>query len=156
MGKVRIPILTEEQEKSLQHGYEDGKGKSFRKRCHMVLLKSQGYTSKQITAILGGCEVVVNTWLDRFEAEGVEGLRNKPGQGKKPILDAANDRERIDEAVKNNRQQLKLARVEAQEALDKEFSLKTLKRFLKKTAVDINVSANARAMRPMRKNMPTK
>jgi hypothetical protein len=83
-------------------------------------------------------------------------LRNKPGQGKKPILDAASDRERINEAVKNNRQQLKLARVEAQEALDKEFSLKTLKRFLKKTAVDINVSANARAMRPMRKNMPTK
>lgn len=106
MGKVRIPILTEAQEKSLRHGYEDGKGKSFRKRCHMVLLKSQGYTSKQITAILGGCQVVVNTWLDRFEAEGVEGLRNKPGQGKKPILDATSDRERIDEAVKNNRQQL--------------------------------------------------
>jgi len=154
MGKVRIPVLTEEQEQSLRHGYEHGKGKSFRKRCHMVLLKSQGYTSKQVAAILGGCQVVVNTWLDRFEAEGIEGLGNKPGQGKKPILDAQGDRDRITEAVQKHRQQLKLARVEAQEALGKEFSLKTLKRFLKKTAVDTNVSANARAMRPMRKNMP--
>ena len=156
MGKVRIPELTEEQRKALEEGYHQGKQHCFRKRCQMILLKSQGYPSKQIAAIVGGCEVVVNTWLDRFEVEGVAGLRNKPGQGKKPILDPTTDSVAIEDAVKKNRQQLKLARLEAKAALKKEFSLKTLKRFLKKTAADTNASANARAMRPMRKNTPIK
>jgi transposase len=156
MGKVRVPPLTEEQRSALEEGYRHGKQHCFRKRCHMILLKSQGQTSKQIAAIVGGCEVVVNTWLDRFEAEGIAGLGTKPGQGKKPILDPQTDTARIEEAVKSNRQQLKLARLEAQTALKKEFSLKTLKRFLKKTAADTNASANVRGMRPMKKNTPTK
>ena len=156
MGKIRIPQLTEEQRNNLEEGYCHGKQHCFRKRCHMILLKAQGHTSKQIAAIIGGCEVVVNTWLDRFEADGIAGLGNRPGQGKKPILDPDKDTARIEEAVKSNRQQLKLARVEAQTALEKEFSLKTLKRFLKKTAADTNGFANVRVMRPMKKNTPTK
>lgn len=156
MGKVRIPTLSEEQRTALEEGYRDGKQHCFRRRCQIILLKSQGRTSKQIITIVGGCEVAVNTWLDRFEADGIAGLRNKAGQGKKPILDVTADKACIEEAVKNNRQQLKLARVEAKEALDKEFSLKTLKRFLKKTAVDTNASANARVMRPMQRNTPIK
>lgn len=129
MGKLRIPILTAEQRTELEHGYQHGKQHCFRRRCHMILLKSQGHTAKHIATIVGGCEVVVNTWLDRFEQEGIESLRNKPGQGKKSILDST-DRACIEEAVRNNRQQLKRARVEAQEALGKTFSVKTLKRFL--------------------------
>lgn len=156
MGKVRIPQLTDEQREALENGYHHGKQHCFRKRCHMILLKSQGQTSKQIASIVGGCEVVVNTWLDRFEADGIAGLGNKPGQGKKPILNPQTDTARIEEAVKGNRQQLKLARLEAQTALEKEFSLKTLKRFLKKTAADTNASASVRVTRPMKKNTPTK
>lgn len=156
MGKIRIPSLTEEQRSTLEDGYRDGKRHCFRKRCQMILLKSQGRTSKQIATIVGGCEVTINTWLKRFETDGVAGLRNKPGQGKKPILDPNTDMACIEEAVKNNRQQLKLARVEAKKTLEKEFSLKTLKRFLKKTAADTNASANVRVMRPMKKSMPTK
>jgi transposase len=102
-----------------------------------------------------GTEVSVNTWLDRWESDGIAGLKNRPGQGKKPIFEAA-DALVLTEAVKDNRQQLKLAHLEAQAALQKEFSLKTLKRFLKKTAVDTSASANARLMRPMRKNTPTR
>lgn len=158
MGKVRIPPLSEEQRKALEEGYHQGKQHCFRKRCQMILLKSQGYPSKQIAAIVGGCEVVVNTntWLDRFEVEGIAGLVNKPGQGKKPILDPQTDTACIEEAVKGNRQQLKLARLEAQTALEKEFSLKTLKRFLNKTAADTNASASVRVTRPMKKNTPTR
>jgi transposase len=121
----------------------------------MILLKAQGRTSREVGDILNVCAVSVNLWLDRWEAQGIDGLKNRPGQGKKPIFEAA-DTPILTEAVKNHRQQLKLARIEAQAALKKEFSLKTLKRFLKKTAVDTNASANARAMRPMQKNTPTK
>jgi transposase len=156
MGKIRTITLTEEQRKELEEGYRTGRQHCFRKRCQMILLKHQGYPSQEVATMLGGCEVVVNTWLDRFESEGIGGLRNKPGQGKKPILRPDTDSVKVIEAVKNNRQQLKHARVEAQKELQKEFSLKTLKRFLKKTAADTNASANVRVTRPMKKNMPTK
>jgi transposase len=155
MGKIRIPILSSEQQQALENGYQHGKKANFRQRCQMILLKAQGRTSEEIDGILGVCSVSVNTWLDRWEAEGIEGLKNRPGQGKKPIFEAS-DAPILIEAVKDNRQQLKLARLEAQAALKKEFSLKTLKRFLKKTTADTNGSANARVMRPMRKNTPTK
>jgi transposase len=155
MGKIRVPILSSEQQSGLEEGYRHGKGASFRRRCQMILLKAQGRTSEDVGSILNVCGVSVNTWLDRWEVTGIDGLKNRPGQGKKPILDAS-DAVVLSEAVKNNRQQLKLARLEAQAELKKEFSLKTLKRFLKKTAVDTNASANARVMRPMRKNTPIK
>jgi transposase len=155
MGQIRTPILTTEQQTALEAGYRQGSRANFRQRCQMILLKAQGRTSREVGDILDVCEVSVNLWLDRWESDGIDGLKNRPGQGKKPIFDAA-DTLILTEAVKNNRQQLKLARIEAQAALKKEFSLKTLKRFLKKTAVDTNASANARAMRPMRKNTSTK
>jgi transposase len=151
MGKIRIPILSSEQQSALEDGYRQGKKASFRRRCQMILLKAQGRTSEDVGEILDACPVSVNTWLDRWEAEGITGLKNRPGQGKKPIFEAS-DALILTEAVKDNRQQLTLARIEAQAALKKEFSLKTLKRFLKKTAADTNASANARVMRPMRKN----
>ena len=155
MGKIRTPILTTEQQTALEEGYRQGKRANFRQRCQMILLKAQGRTSREVGDILNVCEVSVNLWLDRWEAQGIDGLKNCPGQGKKPIFEAA-DTLILTEAVKNHRQQLKLARIEAQAALKKEFSLKTLKRFLKKTAVDTNASASLRALRRMRKNTLTK
>lgn len=155
MGKIRTPILSPEQQNALEDGYRHGKKASFRHRCQMILLKAQGRTSEEVGAILDACPVSINRWLDRWESDGIAGLKNRPGQGKKPIFEAA-DVLVLTEAVKDNRQQLKLAHLEAQAALQKEFSLKTLKRFLKKTTADTSASANARVMRPMRKNTPTK
>jgi len=156
MGAVRVPILSAEARAALNHGYHHGKTHSFRQRCQMILLKSQRLTSKEVGEILGTCPVCVNTWLDRWEAKGISGLRTRPGQGKKPILDEQTDTEIIKASVTKNRQQLKLARIEAQEALNKEFSDKTLKRFLKKVADDGNASVSVHAMRPMKRSTPTK
>ncbi len=41
-------------------------------------VKSEKSTAAEITEILGGCEVVVNNWVKRFEAIGIKGLETRP------------------------------------------------------------------------------
>lgn len=86
MGKIRIIILTEQNRQVLEKGYETGKSHAFRKRCHVVLLKSEKRSSEEVSTILKMSEPSVNTWLDRYESEGILGLQTKKGRGRKPIL----------------------------------------------------------------------
>ena len=44
--------LTAEQEKALKRGYEAGKGHAYRKRCQMMLLKSEARSSEDIAKIV--------------------------------------------------------------------------------------------------------
>jgi transposase len=141
MAKIKSITLTPEQQKELEQGYRQGPSAAFRVRCQMVLLKSQHRSSHQVAAIVGCCEVVVNRWLTRYQEEGLAGLQTKPGRGRKAILDAATDLERVREAVRGNRQRLRVAKADLEEALGKTFSDKTLRRFLKKLRA-INASEN--------------
>lgn len=116
-----------------------------------MLLKSERRTSAEIAEILGCCEMVVNNWLRRFEAEGVAGLRTKPGRSRKPILDAEKDLARVKEAVQANRQRISLAKAELEAELGKAFSTKTLERYIKNMVLAINESENVLSRSPARK-----
>jgi transposase len=138
MGNIRTLQLNPQQRAELEDGYQNGKSHAFRKRCHLVLLKTQKRTSKEVGAIVGLHEVSVNNWLNRYEKEGINGLKTKPGRGRKPIIDPEKDAEKVRKAVEQERQRLSQAKHLLETELDKEFSLKTLKRFLKKTTVATN------------------
>lgn len=128
--------LTPEQTEALKNGYENGKSPAYRKRCHLVLLKQEGRTSKDIGKIVGLHQVSVNNWLDRYEEEGISGLTTKPGRGRKPILDRQEDAQKVKEEVKKERQRLKKAKAVLEKDLGRSFSEKTLKRFLKSVSAD--------------------
>ncbi len=55
--------------------------------------------------ILGGCAVVVDNWVKRYEAGGIKGLKTRSGRGRKAILQTA-DLAAITEAVKKSRQRI--------------------------------------------------
>lgn len=133
---LRTIKLTSEQYAVLKQGYEQGKSSVYRKRCHIVLLKQEGRSSKDIGKIVGLHQVSVNNWLNRYELEGITGLQTKPGRGRKPIIDEQNDVEKIKEVVKKERQRLKKAKDILEKDLGKSFSLMTLKRFLKSVSAD--------------------
>src|ERR671916_537289 len=57
-------------------------------RIRMVLLSGRGYAVPQIAAIFECDEATVRTWLGRFEADGVDGLRDRPRGGRPPKADA--------------------------------------------------------------------
>ena len=131
MGKIGTLDLTVEQEKVLQEGYQKGKTHAFRKRCQLVLLKSEGRTSKEVSQIIKMNEISINTWLDRYQSAGIKGLMTQPGRGRKRVLDQAQDAVKVRQAIQKERQRLSQAKVILEKELNKQFSLKTLKRFLK-------------------------
>jgi transposase len=134
MGKIRVVALKEKEREALEEGLRSGKSHAFRKNCQLVLLKSTARTSKEVGRILQLNAVTVNSWLARYEAAGIAGLRVKPGRGRKPVLDAVADQAKVRKAVEKERQRLKQAKRMLEEELEKKFSLKTLQRFLKKVA----------------------
>lgn len=87
-------------------------------------------------------EPSVNTWLDRYEFEGIMGLFTKKGRGRKPILNVETDESVVRDAIKVERQRLTETQAIIAQKLDKEFSTKTLKLFLKSLSADIIVSGN--------------
>lgn len=81
---------------------------------------------------------MVNNWLKRYKEQGIDGLVVRAGRGRRSILQAGSDLETVRQCVQAHRQKVSLARAELEETLGKEFSVLTLKRFLKKTVADIN------------------
>ena len=140
MSRLKVISLTPEQQTALEHGYRTGQSAAFRQRCQIILLKSQSRTSQDVARIVGCCEMVVNNWMVRYQQEGIDGLHTKPGRGRKAILNAQTDLEPVREAVRSNRQRLRVAKADLEEALGKSFSDKTLRRFLKDTLHAINAS----------------
>ena len=133
MAKIKSIALTPDQRSALEQASRHGKSHSIRQRCLMILLKSESRTSKEVAQQIGCCEVVVNSWMKRYQEQGLDGLKTKEGQGRLPILNKETDLAAVRLAVQQNRQRVSLAKAELIQELDKEFSTQTLTRFLKKT-----------------------
>ena len=107
-------------------------------RCQSILLKSEGRTSKDVGSITGMCNVIVDTWVKRYKAEGLQGLTTKPGRGRKSIIEDR-DKDAVLSAIKANRQRLQTAKAEWEQQSGKKVCSNTFKRFLKSLAEDISV-----------------
>ena len=150
MPKVTVIELSAAQRAALEHGHRHGNSHAFRRRCQMILLKSQGRTSSEVGAIVGRCEMSVHNWVHRYQAQGIAGLETRPGRGRKAILQEQ-DLESVRQVVAQHRQRLSVARVELEAALGKSFSQETLARFVKKTVDATNVCEEDRAASRCRK-----
>jgi transposase len=104
-----------------------------------LLLKAQGLSSPKIAEKVDLCQQSVNRWVDRFMAEGIEGLENRPGQGAKPIISREADEETIREAIEADRQSVKAAKSAWEAYSGKTASDETFILFLSALAQDINV-----------------
>ena len=150
MACIKVITLTPQEQTALEQGHKTANSAVFRQRCQIILLKSQHRSSHEVAEIVGCCEMVVNKWVARYQDEGLAGLHTKPGQGRKAILDAQTDLDQVREAVRGNRQRLRIAKADLEEALGKKFSDKTLRRFLKGTLDAINASENVPDMSQIR------
>ncbi len=142
MARIKSIVLTPEQRTELESGYRSGDSAAFRRRCQMIVLKSQSRSSLEVAGLVGCCEMSINNWVARYQEQGLAGLRTRPGRGRKAILNADTDLEQVKAAVRGNRQRVRLAKAELEAALGKSFCDKTLVRFLKNTLLAINASQN--------------
>ncbi|MCY7356601.1 MAG: hypothetical protein LH609_03880 [Rudanella sp.] len=72
----------------------------------------------------------IGNWFSAWTNLGIVGLRNQAGQGRKSIL-VPTDLDSVKAKVQQNPQHLKAVREELKTELNKNFSERTLRRFLK-------------------------
>jgi transposase len=69
------------------------------KRMQMVVLALEGYTAPAIARSLSCSRRVCQHWVQRYNADGLDGLQDKPRRGKSPLLTPAEQeqlKQRID------------------------------------------------------------
>jgi len=76
--------LTDEEDQALRDLYRDTPDADVRSRCQMVLLSSQGHSVAEIAQLTFFDQDTVLYWFDRYEAEGLNGLEDRPRSGRPP------------------------------------------------------------------------
>lgn len=138
MSRVNTPLLSESAKSALEQGAKTGKTPCFRTRCEVILLKAMGLTSEEVAKFTAMTYVSVNAWTKRYKQEGIDGLKTKPGRGRKTVLDVVIDKESVLQAIKANRQRIQTAKAEWEQEANKSVSLSTFKAFLKVLTDDIS------------------
>lgn len=138
----RFVTLDAAERATLEAGRHYHPQHQFRARCQGLLWSADGHDVAALTALLGVSRFTIYAWFTRWETMGLGGLANAKGQGRPPILTEA-DQNRVQAAVRVNRQQLKEVTANLRQELAKDFSPLTLKRFLKSLVASGDASATA-------------
>lgn len=129
--------LTEAEQELLLQTHKTASSYQLRDRCQCLLLSNQGKTITELTLIFSVSRLSITNWFKRWLDKGFSGVGNAAGQGRKFILseqDSAIIKAKVQancQQLKQVRSELKQVRLELKQELSKEFSLKTLQRFLK-------------------------
>ena len=128
--RKRFVILDSDERATLQAGRHHHPQHQFRARCQALLLSADGHPVSALMQVLDVRRATVYAWFTRWETGGLAGLANAAGQGRPSVLTAA-DEPQVRAAARANRQQLKEVTATLRQELNKKFSPRTLKRFLK-------------------------
>lgn len=135
MRKVRT--LTEQEIQELEKSYKTGAKHHFRQRCKGILLSHEGYSVAEISSSLGLGKDAIYSWLNKYDANGIIGLQNKPGQGVKALLDSLcdEDQKELEQTVAKSPQNLNQVGAWLSQRFDFKVTKYMLIRYLKKNSV---------------------
>lgn len=133
-----IEKLTEKEISLLEQGYKKGKSHTYRCRCRAILLSFEGWTCSELSTHFDASLVTIYSWLDRWEAGGIDAMSDKKGRGRKPILDTSKDKhvKVVINAIDDSPSNINKALSNIKKELGTSMSKKTLKRFLKNLSED--------------------
>lgn len=134
---MRFVQLSEPELETLQQGHKNGSQFQFRNRCFCLILSHQGKTVSELAQFFEVSRITIYSWFDAWETNGICGLMNRKGQGRKPMLCLQNPQQmaKVKSAVARNPQSVKSAVAELESALGLEMHPETLKRFLKNLVI---------------------
>lgn len=84
MPPARYIQLTPAQDAALKHLYRRTDSADVRSRCQMILLSAQGHSAADIARLTFFDQDTVLFWFDRYEADGLDGLQDRPRPGRPP------------------------------------------------------------------------
>lgn len=80
----RVHALTKAELTALEALYRQTKEADVRSRCQMIWLSHEGLSPPQIAAQVRVHRRTVTRYIQRYEAEGMDGLRTRPRSGRPP------------------------------------------------------------------------
>jgi transposase len=116
--------------KLVERIYHQSRHHQVRQRAHCIILANQGVKVEELTKVFQVSRKTIYNWFTRWEAEGIVGLYNKPGQGCKPTFNFE-QKAKIREWAKLEPRQLKQVEQKVKEEWGVSISTKTIKRILK-------------------------
>jgi transposase len=119
-----------ETQRLLQRLYRQSRHHQVRQRAHCIVLKSQDYSIAQLMEIFSVSRKTLYNWFNNWEVQGVLGLYNRPGRGRKSTFNAE-QMEQIRAWVKQQPRQLKQVAQKIQQEWGITTSTQTIKRVLK-------------------------
>lgn len=119
-----------ETQRLLQRLYRQSRHHQVRQRAHCILLSSQNYSIAQLMDIFRVSRKTLYNWFNNWEAQGILGLYNRPGRGRKSTFNPK-QLEQIQAWVQQQPRQLKQVVQQVQEEWGISISTKTIKRVLK-------------------------
>jgi transposase len=76
--------LSDTEHDALRQRYRQTAQADLRTRCQIILLSAQGYGVPEIARLTFFDADSILFWLDRYEAEGLAGLEDRPKSGRPP------------------------------------------------------------------------
>lgn len=143
--KKRYVQLTTEQKDALNSGYKEGHSHDYRSRCHCILLSAEGWSVDQLMAFFNITRSTVYIWFNRYEKEGIDGLKIRSGRGRKRKLDVDNEDHvaSVKAALKKENRSIKQLREELESQYGTTIGDTTLRDFLKVLVTDTDDSDSA-------------
>lgn len=115
--------------KLLERIYRSSKHHQVRQRAQCLILASQGVKVEELMKTFQVSYKTVYNWFERWESEGMVGLYNQKGQGRKPTFNWE-EKSKIREWVTQEPRQLKKVVQKVKEEWGIEISTRTIKRIL--------------------------
>ena len=116
--------------KLLERIYHSSRHHQVRQRAHCLILAAQGVKVEELMKIFHVSYGTIYNWFNRWESEGIVGLYNQPGRGRKPTFNSE-QQAKIIEWVNQEPRQLKKVVQKVKEEWGIEISTRTIKRILK-------------------------
>jgi transposase len=96
------------------------------RRIQAIALAQQGYSCPEIVQITGNSRRAIQAWVAKYNAQGIEGLKERPGKGRRPKLPAAKYqkfRSRLDAGPTEKDRTATLYGKDIQRILEREFGV---------------------------------
>ena len=116
--------------KLLERIYRQSRKSQVRQRAHCLILANQGVKVEELIKIFQVSYRTIYNWFQRWDSEGIVGLYNKPGRGRKPTFNSQ-EQAQIKEWTKQEPRQLKQVKQKIKEEWEIEVSIKTIQKVLK-------------------------
>ncbi len=123
--------LSDEERHTLEEMHKNHPLHLPRKRAHAILLSNQEFSTTLIGDICRVCRQTVATWFYQWENQGLCGLFDRPGRGRKSKLTLTQQAEVI-EKIKQSPRSLKKILAEIENEMGVSISINTVKDICKK------------------------